>query len=502
MKGHIINGKSDKYELLDRIGSGGFGDVYKAQIVSSSKIVAIKIFKNELDPDDKEAVLDWQREAEQALAFDHSNIITSIEFGQSTLDTGLAIYYLVMEYAENGSLKILIDSLNTKGESISEVEGLSIFKQVLNGLNEIHKTAIHRDLKPENLLFVSNSIKISDFGLAKYVDQSTRTRTYKGGGTYLYMSPECWTFGKITNTTDIYSLGIVMYQLFTGELPYDSSDYKKLEEMHRFSDIPRARAKNPTLSHKIDGVIFKMMNKASSDRYQNVEEILAELSRSAPSPAHPSIDSILTIAKKVHDREEHAKSEAQRRYEQEQNRMKSNLLKINELVSTIREVVDEINESLPEQKLSVSKGSNTDYTIIWGTKDMLRFSFNTHMYDSDIKIKGHSIPAYGYSEFRVKSPKDEGMNYALCVSDDNEYGQWKVLEVSYNVFTNNAPYPRAVDFSVLKQLSDLGNAMGVFQCDIRDGVKEEIRTQIEKAFKYLENPPEDSSGRISGYGTF
>jgi serine/threonine protein kinase len=220
MTGTILHGKKTKYKILEKIGNGGFGIVYKAQDLTTNNNVAIKVFRNELDPGDTDALIDWEREAKQALTFKHKNIIGSIGFAETTLDSGLKIYFLVMEYAENGNLSAIVEAQSSRNSFTSEKEITTLLQQMLDGLKEVHTTTIHRDLKPENMLFVGDILKISDFGLAKYVEQSTRTRTFKGAGTLFYMAPETWNLQRTSPATDIYSLGVILYLLCTNELPW------------------------------------------------------------------------------------------------------------------------------------------------------------------------------------------------------------------------------------------------------------------------------------------
>jgi eukaryotic-like serine/threonine-protein kinase len=210
MTGTILHGKKTKYKILEKIGNGGFGIVYKAQDLTTNNNVAIKVFRNELDPGDTDALIDWEREAKQALTFKHKNIIGSIGFAETTLDSGLKIYFLVMEYAENGNLSAIVEAQSSRNSFTSEKEITTLLQQMLDGLKEVHTTTIHRDLKPENMLFVGDILKISDFGLAKYVEQSTRTRTFKGAGTLFYMAPETWNLQRTSPATDIYSLGVIL----------------------------------------------------------------------------------------------------------------------------------------------------------------------------------------------------------------------------------------------------------------------------------------------------
>ncbi|MDO8570561.1 MAG: serine/threonine-protein kinase [Candidatus Daviesbacteria bacterium] len=489
MKIVYLDGKDrvKQYKLLFQIGSGGFGTVYSATDTHNNKDVAIKIFQVTLNITDSEAIENWKREAEQALNIKDKNVISSYEFRKGELPDGSEKYYLVMELADGGSLDKLIESQKTKNEFIPDDQLKNFFKEILSGMKVIHEVALHRDLKPENMLFVKNVLKISDFGLAKYVDQSTRTRSFKGWGTVRYMAPESWTLGKMSQSTDIYSLGIVFYQMTTLELPYSSADDKEMQEMHCFGTIPSAKKINQNLSYKFEGIIKKMMQKSPSDRYQSVKDIIIELDK-PDTQSNTDRSTTISLAKQFLEKQEQEKSEKTKKEEENQLKFKATKFKVQEIIDLINQEVEELSNFLPEEKPWLSKGTENDYTLIWGGKDLVRFHFDPTVFEANLIINGQYITAYGYAEILKSTQKDEGINFILVKNTDDDYGTWKALEITFSVFIGRLIYPLAVEYQILAQVAKQGNAIGNYQYTSRADVKEEIQKVIQKALEYLNAP--------------
>jgi eukaryotic-like serine/threonine-protein kinase len=480
------NNGDNQYKLLEKLGSGGFGDVYKAFDGSNVKEVAIKIFQNSVNLTDSNVFEAWKREAEQAINIHDTNVIETFEFRKGAFPDGSEKYYLVMELAEGGNLGGLINTHKSEEKYFSEPDLKIIFLDILCGLKAIHKVALHRDLKPENILIVNQVLKIADFGLAKYVDESTRTRTFKGAGTPKYMAPESWDRGQMSKATDIYSLGIVFYQLATFELPFSTADDYEMENLHRFGTIPSVKSINNMLSNRMEGVIKKMMQKSPNDRYLNTEAVIEDLQH--PEPINSiEVGSLVDTAKAILDKEQKERNELLKKDSDAQKKRAVIKYKINELTEKTQLIIENINNQLPEEKLWLSKGSETDYMLIWGKRDLLRFRFNPELFDSSIKIDGLNVVASGSIEYAL-ARQDEGMNLILVQSEGDEYGVWKVLDVNTSVLIPHVQYPRIADFKILKRISVLGNAMDAITHTLRDDVDNEISQMISQAFELIKSP--------------
>lgn len=483
----LTGSKGDgQYKLLEKLGSGGFGEVYKAFDALNRIEVAIKIFQNSLNLTDSDALEIWRREAEQAVNIHDANVVQSFEFRKGVFPDESEKYYLVMELADGGNLSGIINKQKSEGKYFSDSDLIGMFHEILNGVKAVHKVALHRDLKPENILIVNDNLKVSDFGLAKYVDESTRTRTFKGAGTPRYMAPESWTRGQASKATDIYSLGIVFFQLATLDLPFSSADEYEMENMHRFGQIPSAKSKNDALSNRIDGIIRKMMQKSPSDRYPDVDTLIDDLQHSEPATS-VDVGSVVETAKAILDQQQKEKLELLKR-DADAKKMRA-IVKymINEFMGKVNVLVENINNQLPEEKLWLSMGSETNYTLIWGKRDLLRLSFNPELSEAPLKIDGLNVIAVAAFEY-ANARQDEGMNFLLVQNEGDEYGTWKVLEVNTSALVQHIQYPRIADYEVLKRISILGRTMDVITHSIRDAVDEEIKKMIFQAFDLIKNP--------------
>lgn len=482
-----------RYSIIRSLGSGGFGEVYEATDNATGSKVAIKVFR--LTPDTRQT--DWDREATHLLKLKNENVIEGLGYLKSNDDNGNPISYLVMEYAEGGNLRELLKSrlIGTKKEFLPTDQLNNLMIQALNGLAFINRVLLHRDIKPENFLFANGEMKISDFGLAKYVDESTRSKTYKGWGTYQYMAPESWALGKVSKATDIYSLGIVFFELCTLQLPFVAADPKSLEDLHRFGLIPDIRSINPDLPPGISGIVRRAMQKDPGDRYQSAEEMLRDLEEVQEAGGVIDLGGIVDLANRLYTEEQQKKSEEAKRLEEANNLYKRNLYKVNEFFQEVQLVVDEINRSIPQEKLFLSKGTETDYTLIWRNKDLIRFSFNPHVGLSKLKIDGNNILATGHAEI-LSGQKGEGQNFILVgLSDENTYGEWKILEVRGNALAPGYPnYSVAAAMDIVERISKLGNAMDVWTHETKGitNLKEEILILIQKSMEYLDKSRAES----------
>ena len=482
---------SDKqYHLGRKIGEGGFGSVYEAVDKTNQQKVAVKIYRNItiISPQD------WETEALQAQSVSGSHIISTYGLHKIKVN-GEEMGYLIMELAPDGNLRdILKNYINQdNGGFIPNSQLIDFMAQSLKGLGEVHQKLLHRDIKPENFLLLSKTIKISDFGLAKFIDESTRTKTYKGWGTYTYMAPESWILGEMSQSTDIYSMGVMFYELCTLQPPFISDNPIELEKMHRYGIIPSVRSINQDIPIGLEGVIKKAMSKDPRDRYQSVEKILSDLDSIKPEASSSSgMQSVLEIASSIYATEEDKKNKQTEEDTKNATLLSKCMFKIDEFVQEIQKVVDVFNQNFPQEKMLLSKGSNTNYTLIWKGQDLIRFVFNPHLSSMQLKIRGNELAAYGYAEL-VHGNEGEGINFILTGTDiNNSYGEWKILEVTGSPLVPNRPhYSVAVEMGLVERISKLGNAMDVWQHQVKDitNLTEEITLLVNKSLEYLNNPP-------------
>ncbi len=265
----------ERYEILEQIGVGGMALVYKARCRLLDRIVAIKILKNEFANDD-EFVGKFKRESQAAASLSHPNIVNIYDVGLDE-DNGKKIHYIVMEYIRGGTLK---DLIRKKGKlSISETIDYS--SQIANALEEAHKNNIvHRDIKPQNIMITEgNMIKVTDFGIARATSSATATATSDVLGSVHYSSPEQARGGYTDEKSDIYSLGIVMYEMATGVLPYTGESPITVALKHIQEDIVFPSEKNKDIPKSLENIILKAVQKRQSARYKNISEILEDLKK-------------------------------------------------------------------------------------------------------------------------------------------------------------------------------------------------------------------------------
>lgn len=261
---------SNRYELLEEVGIGGMATVYKAKCTLLNRFVAVKVLKDEFSKD-AEFVKKFRAEAQSAASLTHPNIVSVYDVGEEN-----GINYIVMEYLEGDTLK---DYIEKNGRLSNEVT-LKFASQIASALEAAHSAKIiHRDIKPQNIVLANNNTiaKVTDFGIAKMSSKDTITSSSTTIGSVHYFSPEhakgCYTDEK----SDIYSLGVVMYEMSTGTLPFnaDSPVTVALKQIQEVPTEPKEIV--PSISNRLNDIIMKSMAKSTVDRYQNAAELLDDI---------------------------------------------------------------------------------------------------------------------------------------------------------------------------------------------------------------------------------
>ena len=265
-KGQKIN---ERYEIIKSIGEGGMANVYLAHDIILDRDVAIKILRGDLAGDEK-FVRRFQREALSASSLSHPNIVEMYDVGE---DNGT--YYIVMEYVDGITLKQLIK----KRGSISLSEAIDIMLQITDGIKEAHDSyIIHRDLKPQNILIKENGeIKITDFGIAMALNSTQLTQTNSVMGSVHYLPPEQASGKGATIKSDIYSMGILFYELLTGKLPFRGENAVEIALKHMKSEIPSVREQNDSIPQSVENIIIRATAKNPKNRYETVEDMHNDL---------------------------------------------------------------------------------------------------------------------------------------------------------------------------------------------------------------------------------
>lgn len=265
-KGKKIN---DRYEVIKSIGEGGMANVYLAYDTILDRRVAVKVLRGDLSNDEK-FVRRFQREALSASSLSHPTIVEMYDVGE---DNG--IYYIVMEYIEGKTLKQLIK----KRGGLTLSEAIDIMLQITDGISQAHDSyIIHRDLKPQNIMIKEDgSIKITDFGIAMALNSTQLTQTNSVMGSVHYLPPEQASGKGSTIRSDIYSMGILFYELLTGSLPFKGDNAVEIALKQMRDEIPSVRKKNPTIPQSVENVILKATAKNPKNRYADSKEMHADL---------------------------------------------------------------------------------------------------------------------------------------------------------------------------------------------------------------------------------
>lgn len=267
---YLIN----RYEIIMKIGSGGMADVYKAKDRVLNRLVAIKVLKQEYSTD-ATFVKKFRVEAQSAAGLSHPNIVNVYDVGE---DDG--VYFIVMELVQGITLKNYIDM---KGK-LDIREALNISVQIASGLSAAHENRIiHRDIKPQNIIMSRDGkVKVTDFGIAKVADSTTVTTT--AAGTVHYISPEQARGGYSDERSDIYSLGITMYEMVTGRVPFEGETNVAVALMHIQSEITPPRQLEPSIPVSFEKIILKCTQKKPERRYASARELIADLRKVLTHP--------------------------------------------------------------------------------------------------------------------------------------------------------------------------------------------------------------------------
>ena len=264
----------DRYEILEKIGTGGMSDVYKAKDHKLNRFVAVKVLKQEFS-ENANFVSKFRIEAQAAAGLMHPNIVNVYDVGEEN-----GIYYIVMELVEGITLKKYIE----KKARLSVKEAVSIAIQVSMGIEAAHNNhIIHRDIKPQNIIISKEGkVKVTDFGIAKAATSNTITSNVMGS--VHYTSPEQARGGYSDEKSDIYSLGVTMFEMLTGRVPFNGETTVAIAIKHIQEAMPSPREYVSEIPVSVEQIVFKCCQKSPDRRYQSMGELIVDLKRSLMTP--------------------------------------------------------------------------------------------------------------------------------------------------------------------------------------------------------------------------
>ena len=267
----------NRYEIIEKIGNGGMATVYKAKCHVLNRYVAVKVLRDEFTTDE-EFIKRFEVEAQSAASITHANIVSVYDVGKEG-----NLYYIVMELIKGKTLKEIITQ---ERGPLPWKWSVNIAIQIASALEVAHRNnIIHRDIKPHNIIITADgTAKVTDFGIAKAVSNSTITAFGTTIGSVHYFSPEHARGGYTDAKSDLYSLGVVMYEMLTGKVPFDADTPVSIALKHMQEKPVEPIKLNPSIPYAINKIIMKAMEKDISLRYQNATELLKDLSLALKNP--------------------------------------------------------------------------------------------------------------------------------------------------------------------------------------------------------------------------
>ena len=265
-KGQKIN---NRYEIIKSIGEGGMANVYLANDKILDRKVAVKVLRGDLSSDEK-FIRRFQREALSVSNLSHPNIVEVYDVGEEDGE-----YYIVMEYIDGKTLKQLLK----KREYLTLTEVIDIMTQLTDGIAHAHESyIIHRDIKPQNIMIEDDGrIKITDFGIAMALNATQLTQTNSVMGSVHYLPPEQASGKGATVKSDIYSMGILMYELLTGTVPFKGDNAVEIALKHMKDKIPSIRKQDPSIPQSVENILLKATAKNPRNRYDSAKEMHEDL---------------------------------------------------------------------------------------------------------------------------------------------------------------------------------------------------------------------------------
>jgi serine/threonine protein kinase len=280
-----LTGKTlGNYRIMERIGRGGMATVYKAYQPALERYVAIKVIHEQLAAGDEKFLKRFQREAKAVASLRHPNIVQVFDFG-----TEDDVAYMVMEYLEGTTLKAELKALAERDETIPLEEAQRIFQAVASAVEHAHRQGmVHRDIKPANVMLTAKGdVFLTDFGIAKIVGGTQYTATGAITGTPAYMSPEQGQGERGDERSDIYALGVMLYEVVTGRVPFDADTPLAVILKHISAPLPLPRQLNPAIPEMVEQVVLKALAKDPNDRYQTVAQMASALGAALAGEAVP-----------------------------------------------------------------------------------------------------------------------------------------------------------------------------------------------------------------------
>jgi eukaryotic-like serine/threonine-protein kinase len=407
------------------LGSGGFGIVYLVRDRAGMPF-ALKTIASAFLNDTELAAL--VNEGRSAVGIRHPNVLSILYLHDGATYPNLSPYML-MEYAEGGTLADVIRQRRADNKFFEPDELREMMKQLAAGMEAISQQLVHRDLKPDNVLLKDGNLKIADFGLAKLVGAATRSQTFKGIAHIMYAAPEAWKFDSNLPAMDIYSMGLMFFELATLQHPYSVPDVGNVVDAwckaHLTTPVPDPRIINPCLDLSMVQLIQRMTAKRAAERYQTWPEILARLSgdNRTESKVQPDVRGLVEKALKTKAQQDSVELAAERvRLEAEEKR---SLVEVafREITNAAHYLVETFNESSDVAKLKIEIEGLTASVYKREGNRRKKVSMGIEPIPQGHTLDLLPVLAWG----GVVAPSGKGFNLILIQLRDDIYGQWRTL---------------------------------------------------------------------------
>jgi eukaryotic-like serine/threonine-protein kinase len=487
----------ERYRLTDYLGQGSFGEVYTASGLVSGRIVAVKLLpvNTVQNPDAQIALLNEIKLASQII---HPNVVQVIFVEEGATPVGP---YLMMEFISGGTLAGFLRTQKNQNSTIPIPRAREMLTDIAQGTRAINQRLIHRDIKPDNILVDGAQLKISDFGISKVVDEQTRTQTFKGAQHIAYMAPEGWESQTNTYKLDVYSVGLVYYQILTLEHPLlkfvsDPQNWQDWRRTHLFSVCPDIRSQRPEVSSTLAQLLIRMVSKRPQDRpdWDEVLQILS--SNDAPPSPQNVVASAVEIALTRQQKLDATSLANQQVKEGEARKNELYQFSCSQLVHILDEVVEQFNRQYQKGQITQVRGRANSHRYNLPTGDSFEFSFFPRR-ESDIVIKGGNLIGGGY----LAVDRNISANLILVRDGgDDLYGRWLacLLSISAGVdtrkvigtlgLTTGTVQPFGLQFAddFFEHIQWAEQGMHIFNYDIRTDLKQFFIDVLEIA---LQGPP-------------
>lgn len=365
--------RENQFQQISYHTSGGMARIYTAVDEATGKQIAIKVIQI-LSPEDRDLL---ESEFKIASTLDHPNILRSFYYNSFTDDTG-EYFYSVNEFCSGGSLR---EFLKQQPDYVPVPDCMAMFSQFLHGLEAANHLIVHRDLKPENILLGDDgNWKITDFGISKFVNRHTRSKTHKGAGTYEYMSPESWENQRNTKAMDIYSMGILFFEVLALQRPFDGPTRQDYEKQHRFDLLPPIERRND-IPPGLTSILKKMTAKRPQERFEDAGEILLAFEKMAAPTANEKIK-IQTVLKNINRKQDVATAAALQK-EQEQRAFDLQQQQLNFSISSLFNQFIEVAEAINYSSLAPAP---VNYKTMIVPTNAAASTFKLHFSDHSLTI--------------------------------------------------------------------------------------------------------------------